>query len=211
MAQSRIFSMPKTACELSEGNPVAGPLLVVMGVCGSGKSTVGQRLAQRIGVDFVEGDDLHPPGNVAQMAAGVPLSDADRYEWLLALAGALHQAARSGGGLVLSCSALKRSYRDVLRSASDAGDAAVAVRFVFLHGDRELFSARMALRTDHYMPASLLESQFAILEPPGADELALTLDAAQPVQDITDAVLARLGQGAWPTNPAAHHEQPFPA
>jgi gluconokinase len=190
---------------------VAGPLLVVMGVCGSGKSTVGRRLAQRLGVDFLEGDELHPPGNVAQMAAGVPLSDADRYDWLLALAGALHQAAQSGRGLVLSCSALKRSYRDVLRSACDAGAALGAVRFVYLHGDHALFSARMALRTEHYMPASLLESQFAILEPPGADELAVTLDASLPVEEITQSVLDNLGSGAFAPEQAAHHEPTFPA
>jgi gluconokinase len=203
--------MTRAACALSENILVAGPLLVVMGVCGSGKSTVGRCLAQRLGVDFLEGDELHSPGNVAQMASGVPLSDADRYEWLLALASALHQAARSGHGLVLSCSALKRSYRDVLRSACDAGATVGAVRFVYLRGDHALFSARMALRTEHYMPASLLESQFAILEPPGTDELASTLDASLPVEEITQTVLAGLGPGASPTGPATHYERPFPA
>jgi gluconokinase len=177
-------------------------MVVVMGVCGSGKSTVGRLLAERLGVEFLEGDDWHPPGNVARMAAGVPLSDSDRQDWLRALATALRQAQAAGRPLVLSCSALKRDYRERLR------EGCASLRFVHLQGEHGLFAQRMASRTDHYMPASLLDSQFAILEPPGADERAITLDAALPAQRIVDAVVAQLDQRAAG---GTDHDRPLPA
>jgi carbohydrate kinase (thermoresistant glucokinase family) len=160
--------------------------IVVMGVSGCGKSTVGRLLADGLRVDYIEGDDLHPTENVALMAAGVPLTDADRQGWLLALAQRLADARAQGRGLVLSCSALKRSYRDILRTG------APDVRFVHLHGARELLMARMHDRPGHYMPPSLLDSQLTTLEPPGADEQALSFDIAQTPQDIACAALLAL-------------------
>ena len=141
-----------------------------MGVSGCGKSTVGALLAQRLGAEFIEGDSLHPASNVAKMAAGTPLTDADREGWLQTIAaqlGAAHAADRS---LVASCSALKRSYRDTLRAS------APDVRFVYLQGSFDLIGARVAARAGHYMPASLVASQFAALQEPTGDEQAITLD-----------------------------------
>lgn len=154
--------------------------VVVMGVSGCGKSTVGRALAQALGLPFVEGDDLHPPRNVALMAAGTPLTDDDRRDWLNTLAEVLAGAAGRGHGVVVSCSALKRSYRDRLRAG------APATRFVFLHGPRELLAERLAARSGHYMPPSLLQSQLDTLEPPAADERALRFD----VQAAPDAIVA---------------------
>ena len=161
-------------------------LVVVMGVSGCGKSTVGRALAARLGVPFIEGDEWHPPRNVALMAAGTPLTDDDRRDWLHALAGQLAQAAAQGQGLVLSCSALKRSYRDQLRAG------APGLRFVHLHGSPDLLAARMATRPGHYMPPSLLPSQLETLEPPTADEDPITLDIAQPPDVLVAAALTPL-------------------
>ncbi|RSZ56393.1 gluconokinase [Massilia atriviolacea] len=141
-----------------------------MGVSGCGKSTVGQALAQELAVPFVEGDQFHPPANVAKMSAGTPLDDADRAGWLLALQARIAAARARGTGLVLSCSALKRRYRDLLRE----GDP--ALRFAHLDGPRELIAARMQARAGHYMPPSLLESQLRDLEPLQADEAGVLLD-----------------------------------
>lgn len=164
----------------------AGACIVVMGVSGCGKSTVGRALAQTLGLPFVEGDELHPPRNVALMAAGTPLTDADRGDWLQALSAVLAQAAGSGQGVVVSCSALKRSYRDVLRSG------APGLRLVFLHGTPELLSRRMHLRRGHYMPASLLDSQLQTLEPPAADEQAVALDIGMPAPALVAAACQQL-------------------
>src|SRR5687768_2098867 len=133
----------------------------MMGVCGSGKSLIGARLARELGIEFVEGDALHPPDNVRRMAAGIPLTDDDRQGWLLAIAARLREAKRTDMGLVVSCSALKRRYRDLLRSEGDPD-----VRFVHLAGRRALVAERMANRSGHFMPASMIDSQFAILEEP---------------------------------------------
>lgn len=141
-----------------------------MGVSGSGKSTVGKLLARGLQAEFVEGDELHPPANVAKMAAGTPLTDADREGWLQALAHRLGDAHAQQRSLVASCSALKRAYRDTLRRG------APGLRFVYLQGDFDLLGARLAARVGHYMPASLLASQFAALEPPAPDEDAIVLD-----------------------------------
>lgn len=147
--------------------------VVVMGVSGCGKSTVGRGLAAALGVHYVEGDELHPPDNVERMAAGIPLTDADRHGWLQAVAGQLSHATAQAAGVVVACSALKRRYRDLLRAA------APDVRFVHLHGSPALLAQRLSGRTGHYMPASLLQSQLDTLEPPGADEGAITLDIGQ--------------------------------
>ena len=165
-----------------EAPAVNQPLLVIMGVSGCGKSSVGRPLAASLGIPFVEGDELHPPQNVALMAAGTPLTDADRAGWLQTLAGVLASAKAEGHGVVISCSALKRRYRDVLRGG------AAEVRFVFLHGSPGLLEARVQRRRGHYMPASLLHSQLATLEPPDADEGAITIDIAQTTETIVDTL-----------------------
>ena len=163
--------------------------VVVMGVSGCGKSTVGAAVAAHMGWRFVEGDSLHPPENVAKMAAGLPLDDGDRAGWLDTLAAQLAQARSAGQGLVVSCSALKRAYRERLRG----GDPDTL--FVHLAGEQTLIAARMAARQHEYMPASLLQSQFAALQPPEADEQALSLsiqDApAQLIQSIAQHLQAQ--------------------
>lgn len=153
------------------------PRLIIMGVSGCGKSTVGLRLAQRIGVPFLEGDALHPPRNVALMAAGTPLTDADRAGWLDAIAEHL-SALTPDEGLIVSCSALKRAYRERLRASTPD------LQFVHLHGTRALLAARLGGRQGHYMPPALLDSQLDTLETPSADEAALTLDIAEPADQL---------------------------
>lgn len=157
---------------------------VVMGVSGCGKSTVGQALAARLDVAFVEGDQFHPPANVAKMSAGLPLDDDDRAGWLLALQEELRRAAGQGVGLVVSCSSLKRRYRDLLR----VGDP--ALRFAHLDGPRELIAARMQARHDHYMPPSLLDSQFRDLQPLQADEAGVTLSITLAPDEQVARILA---------------------
>lgn len=157
------------------------PLLTVMGVSGSGKTTVGAALAQRLRVPYADADDFHPPENVAKMSAGVPLDDVDREPWLRAIGG--WQAAHAAAGGVISCSALRRRYRDVLRAA------APTQAFVHLAGTREVIARRVAGRPGHFMPVSLLDSQFATLEPLQPDENGLVLDVDQPVDALVDAYL----------------------
>lgn len=165
----------------------AAPLaVVVMGVCGCGKSTVGERLARELGALFIEGDAFHPPANVARMAAGIALTDADRQGWLEALAAQLADARRAGRSVVLACSALKRRYRDVLRQG------APDLRVVHLAGDRAMLAVRLAARQGHYMPASLLDSQLATLETPDPDERAITLDAGAPTDRLVQSALTQL-------------------
>ena len=166
-------------------------LVVVMGVAGCGKSTVGALLAGMIGADFLEGDDLHPPRNVERMAAGVPLTDDDRRDWLLALAQRLADARDAHRNLVVSCSALKRSYRDVLRST------APTLAFVHLHADAALLEARLRARVDHFMPASLLASQLQTLEAPRSDERAITFDATWPPATIAAQAATWLNRTAY--------------
>jgi gluconokinase len=157
---------------------------VVMGVSGSGKSVIGSILARELDIEFVEGDTLHPPENVQRMSAGIPLTDDDRHGWLLAIAARLREAKQAGVGLVVSCSALKRSYRDLLRSNAEG-----ELQFVYLQGSRGLIAARLAQRRGHFMPPSLLESQFAILEEPSPDEHAWVCDIREtPGTIIADLV-----------------------
>ena len=162
-------------------------IYVIMGVAGSGKTTIGAQLARALGNPFVEGDDLHPRANVERMAHGIPLTDEDRRPWLLAIARRLHEAERSGSGIVVTCSALKRSYRDLLRSQGSAD-----TRFVYLRGSRPTIAERLADRRGHFMPASLLDSQFAALEEPGPDENASVCD----ISESPDAIVANLVQQA---------------
>jgi gluconokinase len=149
-----------------------------MGVSGSGKSTIGALLAQRLGVECLDGDEFHPPENVAKMAAGVPLDDADRRPWLERLNAEL----RNREDVVLACSALKESYRAILARDIDC-------RFVHLRGSIELIRSRLTRRKHRYMPASLLESQFAALEPPAR---AIDIDVARPAADCVGEILAQL-------------------
>jgi gluconokinase len=159
------------------------PVVVVMGVAGTGKTTVGPLVAERLGVPYAEGDDFHPEANIAKMSAGVPLDDTDRWPWLDAIGRWAH--GREGLGGVVSSSALKRSYRDRLRSA------APGIVFLHLTGDRALIEGRMAARTGHFMPAALLDSQFATLQPLGEDEAGVAVDVAGGPEDIADrAVIA---------------------
>jgi gluconokinase len=164
---------------------VKNGLYVVMGVAGSGKSVIGSRFAQALGVEFVEGDDFHSARNIERMAAGIPLTDADRADWLQALAFRLRVSHNAGDGVVIACSALKRSYRDVLRGG--AGDA----RFVFLDGSRELIARRLADRGGHFMRPAMLDSQLEILEPPGADEDAWVCDIRESPQEIVADLVSR--------------------
>ncbi len=166
---------------------LARPLhLVVMGVSGCGKTSVGRYVATTLGLAFIEGDELHPPHNVALMAAGTPLTDADRADWLATIAARLGQAFVAGHGLVVSCSALKRSYRDVLRATCPG------LRFVHLHGSAALLHQRMSARQGHYMPPSLLDSQLATLEAPAADEGAISVDISPSPDQVAATVLAHL-------------------
>jgi carbohydrate kinase (thermoresistant glucokinase family) len=149
-----------------------------MGVSGVGKSTIGIALARHFGVPFLEGDAYHPASNVAKMTAGFPLNDDDRAGWLTALAAEINSATARGDGLVLSCSALKRRYRDLLRQADPD------LRFVHLQGPRDLIWERMSRRPDHYMPPTLLDSQLRDLEPLQADEAGVVLDIDLPPADL---------------------------
>jgi carbohydrate kinase (thermoresistant glucokinase family) len=162
------------------------PCIVVMGVSGCGKSTVGRALGAALGLPFVEGDELHPPRNVALMAAGTPLTDEDRRDWLNTLAEVLAGAAARGHGVVVSCSALKRAYRDRLRAG------APGLRLVYLHGPEAVLADRLQARSDHYMPPSLLHSQLATLEPPGADEGAIALSITLAPELLIAEAQARL-------------------
>ena len=157
---------------------------VVMGVSGCGKTTIGQALAARLHAVFIDGDDLHPASNVAKMAAGTPLTDADRAPWLARVGETLRDTP---GTVLIGCSALKRAYRDIIRDG--AGEP---VRFLHLTGTRPVLEARMQARTRHFMPTSLLDSQIATLEPPGADEDHVSVDIDQPVEAIVDALAARI-------------------
>ena len=162
------------------------PLLVVMGVSGSGKSTVGELLASELAVPFADADDLHPEANVRKMAAGHPLDDDDRWPWLQRVGETLAKA--DGTGLVIACSALKRSYREAILAAEPR------TRFVLLHGPRELLEQRMTRRHGHFMPAALLDSQLATLEPLEPDEPGITLGIDKSPESIVAEARAKLQQ-----------------
>lgn len=174
-----------------DGRSVPGPVrptrhVVVMGVSGSGKTTVARGIAAATGLTFVEADDFHPPANVALMRAGVPLDDTHRWPWLRELATWMAARAAEGTSTVLACSALRRAYRDVLRQGPPSLD------FVLLDGSAEVIRARMARRTGHYMPASLLDSQLATLERPEPDEPIVTLDVSLTPEELVVAAIDSL-------------------
>ncbi|MQA11114.1 MAG: AAA family ATPase [Pseudonocardiaceae bacterium] len=169
------------------------PVVVVIGVSGSGKSTVAGGLAEALEAPFAEADSFHPKANIDKMSAGQPLTDDDRWPWLRAIANWIGQCAERDGGVV-TCSALKRRYRDLLRSASNQ------VWFLHLHGDRDLIAKRMSGRSGHFMPPELLDSQFADLEPLAADEPGFVADVAHSPERIVESAVAalRAWQGSRP-------------
>jgi gluconokinase len=160
--------------------------LIVMGVSGSGKSTIADHLAERLGWRFEDGDRFHPASNVAKMSAGHPLTDEDRWPWLQAIADEIDRVCTAEQRAVIACSALKRAYRDILvHGRSD-------VRIIYLRGAQELIASRLAARKGHFMPPGLLTSQFKTLEPPGADENSLTVSIDAPVETIVGDIITDL-------------------
>ena len=157
-----------------------------MGVSGCGKSTVGAALAQRLGMRYIEGDQFHPEQNLLKMGAGIALTDEDRQGWLLELQSQLRSAAKAGESVVLTCSALKRSYRDLLRVADPD------LLFVHLVGSHEAIAARMHKRTGHFMPPKLLDSQLRDLEPPASDERAYSFSIDMPLEQLVEQVTQAL-------------------
>jgi len=165
----------------------AKTIIVVMGVSGSGKTTVGAMLAGALGAAFLEGDDLHPRSNVEKMKSGRPLDDADRRPWLEAIARQIDQWRSQGVAGVVTCSALKRAYRDILIGNRPE------VRLVYLRGSHDLIHQRMAARHEHFMPLGLLDSQFTTLQEPGADERPVVVDVAGSPAEIVAEIIRQLG------------------
>src|SRR6266481_6418088 len=161
--------------------------LVVMGVSGSGKSSVAERLAERLGWGYEDGDKFHPPSNVAKMSAGQPLTDEDRWPWLQAIADEIDRVCEAGEHAVIACSALKHAYRDILVHGRND------VRIIYLKGTQDLIASRLALRKDHFMPPGLLASQFGTLEPPDAGENPVTVSIDAPIETIVDDIVRQLG------------------
>lgn len=164
-------------------------IYVIMGVAGSGKTLIGSKLADALDIEFVEGDDYHSAENVQKMARGIPLTDADRAGWLEALAAAVREKREARSGAVFACSALKRTYRDVLR-----GGAGGDVQFIFLRGPREVIAKRLAERRGHYMPVSLLDSQLTTLEEPTPDEHVWVSDIRESPDEIVSALVSLAAQ-----------------
>jgi gluconokinase len=160
--------------------------LVVMGVSGSGKSTVANRLAARLGWRYEDGDSFHPASNVAKMSAGQPLTDEDRWPWLQAIADEIDRRSGTGEHVVIACSALKRAYREVLVHGRDD------IRIVFLDGPQDLIAARLAARKGHFMPPGLLASQFRTLERPDASERPIVVSIDASVEQIVDDIVTQL-------------------
>jgi gluconokinase len=162
------------------------PVVVVMGVSGSGKSTVGEDLAVRLHAAYQEGDSLHPAANVDKMSHGIPLTDADRRPWLLAIAAIIDGWLERHEAGVVTCSALKRAYREILIGKREG------VALVYLDGSHELIGQRMAARHGHFMPTALLDSQFATLEPPGDDETPITVSVDAAPDAIVETIMQQL-------------------
>ncbi|MCW4457916.1 gluconokinase [Microbacterium sp. MPKO10] len=172
----------------STTSPRHTPQIVVMGVSGSGKSTVGAQLAEVLDVPFIDGDGLHPESNIEKMAAGTPLTDTDRWPWLAEVGRVLRDSGESGEGAVVACSALRRAYRDAIL------DAAPDALFVHLTGDHDVLARRMSGRSDHFMPTTLLDSQIDTLEPLDSDEPGITIDIDQSVDGVVEAARAQIAR-----------------
>jgi gluconokinase len=168
------------------GEATAPCALVVMGVSGSGKSTIADRLAARLGWRYEDGDKFHPPSNVAKMSAGHPLTDEDRWPWLQAIADEIDRVCKAGQRAVIACSALKRTYREILVHGRND------VRIVFLNGTQDLIAERLAARKGHFMPPGLLTSQFRTLEPPQLNERPITVSIDASVEAIVDDIVRQL-------------------
>ena len=166
-------------------------IIVIMGVSGCGKSSVGEELSRLLGVQFLDGDGFHPPANKEKMRQGIPLEDEDRWPWLKILANALKKSAVENAKVVGACSALRRAYRDYL--TEQAGEP---ITFVHLSGEKELIMSRIGVREHEYMPTSLLDSQFATLEVPGEDENVLTLDIDQSIDALANQALDALNSSS---------------
>ncbi|WP_406858208.1 gluconokinase [Alsobacter sp. KACC 23698] len=171
-------------------SPAAPVGVVIMGVAGSGKTTTARNLSRALGWAYRDADEFHPPENIAKMSRGEPLTDEDRWPWLRAIAAWLAERLAAGESVIVTCSALKRAYRDIL--AAGRPD----VRLVLLAGDRDLIGARMKARKHHFMPTSLLDSQFAALEPPGPDEGVVTVSVVQSPRAVVHDIIACLGLDA---------------
>lgn len=169
-------------------------VLVLAGVSGCGKSTVAAILAGRLGWPFEEGDALHPQANIEKMAEGHPLTDADRWPWLVKVADWIEERLDAGDNGVITCSALKRSYRELINRRG------TGLSFVFLAGSKVTIAARLAARQDHFMRPSLLDSQFADLEEPAADEPAIRVDIGPPAAEIAERIMERFGLASGPTS-----------
>lgn len=172
----------------------APSVLVLMGVSGCGKSTIGAQLGGRLGWLFRDADSFHPPENIAKMNRGAPLTDADRAPWLAAIAAWIDGRLAAGEPGIVSCSALKHAYRDAILGGRDG------VRLVYLKGEKDLIAKRIAARLDHFMPPALLDSQFATLEEPGADERPLAVPISARPGEVVEFILAQLGLA--PTSPS---------
>ncbi len=169
------------------------PIIIVMGVSGAGKTTVAVQLAQRLGCAFADADEFHSASNIAKMRAGTPLTDADRQSWLEAIAARVKQWHAKGVGGIIACSALKRAYRRIIIGASTDSDRP-DVTLVYLRGDPAMIRRRLTERQHHFMPASLLDSQFATLEEPGPDEHPIVLDAAKSAPELVAEIWQQLGR-----------------
>jgi gluconokinase len=167
--------------------PGRATAVVVMGVTGAGKSTIGALLSEQLGRSLIEGDSLHPPSNIAKMSQGIPLNDDDRLPWLKAIAARIDDARKAARPVVVTCSALKRSYREILTDGHDD------VGFVYLKGAKDLIADRLAARKGHFMPPQLLDSQMAALQEPGIDEpsIVIAIDAAP--DDIVASIIGKFG------------------
>lgn len=169
---------------------VSGTVLIVMGVCGAGKSALARILAARLGLALVDADDHHSDEARAAMSRGEPLSDAERLPWLDRVSAAAHAAAQAQGGMIIACSALRRIYRDRL------GGHLPGAFFIHLNGDRDLIASRLTTRRNHFVGLPLLDSQLATLEPLGSDENGMVIDVTAPLDLLSEAVLRKMGDAA---------------
>jgi gluconokinase len=179
-----------------DGSAQAPAVVVVMGVSGSGKSTIASLLALRLRWEFEDGDWFHPPSNIEKMHSGIPLTDEDRWPWLQAIAAWIDETRRKGGHAIVTCSALKRRYRDILIGGR------VDVRLVYLKGEEALIARRIATRHEHFMPRSLLHSQFEALEEPGGDENPIVVSIEPAPREIVTRVLSSLKLSAEASAPS---------